>query len=38
MLTSNYEINLEKINQTKREVNEILHKKEVFWRQRSKAV
>ena len=38
MVTSNYGINLEQINQTNRQVNELLHKEEFFWRQQSKAV
>jgi len=38
MVTSNYGINLVMINWTKREVNELLHKEEVFWRQRSWAI
>ena len=33
LINSNYGINVECINQTRREVNELMHKEEVFWRQ-----
>lgn len=38
MVMSNYGINLDMINRTKREVNKLLHKEEVFWRKRSRAI
>lgn len=31
LVHSNYGVNMERIHQTKKEVNELMHKEEVFW-------
>ena len=32
-MTAGYEENLDRIHEVKKEINELLHHKEVFWRQ-----
>lgn len=38
LATTNYSLNLDRINSEQREVNGLLHDEEVFWRQRSHAI
>ena len=38
LVNANYGINVECINQTMREINELMHKEEVFWRKHSRAI